>query len=362
VAGVRVIVFDITSHPDVAQASRAVEILREHACRLLVTVNEWGLDTEGIIHSYCESAGVFHINWCVDDPFYEEIMLKKKYLPSGRRIDFVSDRDYLSSMRKRGYNAHFLPLGVDPQLFCPFSAEPRYVNDCAFVGNSYIAQISEFTQGAEPLLEGMVPFLAGCMQRYYRDASVDVAGEVERYLGTAGLPQGISREKAVFIAKHFAGFLFRKHVVGKLLSGVPGFIVYGDDGWRELAGAERLRKVRYDRALCEVYATTKVNVDINRVVIRNGFTQRIFDTLASGAFVITSAKPVVDEFFITAGADQEVATFTNAGELVDKVRYYLRHEEERLAIARRGREKVLAAHTYDHRVQEIFRVVAEQFG
>ncbi len=207
----------------------------------------------------------------------------------------------------------------------------------------------------------MIPFLAKIMQRYYRDASVDVAGEVERYLASAGSVPGIPREKAAFIAKHFAGFLFRKQVVGKLLSEFSGFLVFGDDGWLEMAGRERLRKVRYDKALNELYATTKVNVDINRVVIRNGFTQRIFDTLASGAFVVTSAKPIVNEFFVTEGPHQEVATFASAEELTDKVRYYLAHEDKRVAIAARGREKVLAAHTYDHRVREIFRVVAEQF-
>ena len=360
IPGIRVIVFDITAHPDTAQASRAVEILREQSCRILFTVNEWGIDTEGVLHAFIESTGVLHINWCVDDPFYEAIMLTKKYRPCARRVDFVSDRDYLEAMKAQGYNAHFLPLGVDPQLFTPSGAGFR--NECAFVGNSYLAQIDEFSRGAEPLLDMMVPFLAACMQRYYRDAAVDVTGEMERYLDTAALPQGMSREKAVFIAKHFAGYLFRKHIVGTLLTTFPGFSVYGDDGWLALAGAQRLRRVRYNRALSEVYAATNVNVDINRVVIRNGFTQRIFDTLASGAFVITSAKPIVEEFFVTEGPRQEVATFASAEELVEKIRYYLSHENERLAITARGREKVLSGHTYDHRMSEMFGTVAKLFG
>ena len=359
VPGVRVIVLDIAPHPDGAQARRAAEILQEHSCGMLLTVNEWGFDSEGILHDYIDSAGLLHINWCVDDPFYEEIILTKKFIPSVRRIDFVSDRDYIAAMHARGYNAHFLPLAVDPQLFSPCGN--GFTSDCVFVGNSYLSQIDEFTRGAEPLLDTMMPLLAKIMQRYYRDATVDVAGEVELYLASAGSVPGIPRAKAAFIAKHFAGFLFRKKIVGTLLSEIPGFYVYGDDGWLEMAGRERLRKVRYDKALNEVYATTKVNIDINRVVIRNGFTQRIFDTLASGAFVITSAKPIVEELFVTGGAHREVATFASAEELTEKVRYYLAHEDERVAIAARGREKVLAAHTYDHRVREMFRVVAEQF-
>lgn len=44
-------------------------------------------------------------------------------------------------------------------------------------------------------------------------------------------------------------------------------------------------------------------------------------------------------------------------DLLDKVHYYLEHEEERRAIARRGYEKVKAHHTYRHRIQEMLEVL-----
>ena len=356
----RLVVLDITSHPDGAQAGRAAEILRAQRCRILFTVNEWGIDTGGIVQAFCESAGVLHVNWCVDDPFYEAVMLKRKFRPSSCRIDFVSDRDYLPRMRAQGYNARFLPLAVDPQMFRP--SDGGYTNDCAFVGNSYLMQIDAFARGAESLLDSMVPFLAGIMRKYFSDAAVDVAAAVEEFIATSTLPQNLSGEKAAFIAKHFAGYLYRKHIVASLLSEIPGFFVYGDDGWLQVAARDRVRKVRYERALSEVYGATRVNVDINRVVIRNGFTQRVFDTLASGAFVITSAKPVIGEFFETAEGHREIETFENAEELHDKIRYYLNHEEKRKAVAERGRARVLGAHTYDHRIGTIFRLLREDFG
>jgi len=41
----------------------------------------------------------------------------------------------------------------------------------------------------------------------------------------------------------------------------------------------------------------------------------------------------------------------------DKVNYYLAHEDERGQIAERAREKVMKAHTWDHRVQEMMQVM-----
>ena len=41
-------------------------------------------------------------------------------------------------------------------------------------------------------------------------------------------------------------------------------------------------------------------------------------------------------------------------DLVEKVRYYLKHEDERAAIAQAGYERTLREHTYVHRFRDIF--------
>jgi spore maturation protein CgeB len=355
-----VVAIDIASHPTRQQAADVIGLLRQYQCQLLFTVNEWGMDTEGIVHDHLVSNSIPHVNWCVDDPFYETIMLKNKFRPSSVRIDFVSDRDYLMAMHDAGYNARFLPLASDLSLYKPLETERTI--ECSFVGNSYLRQIDAFSRGNEVLLDTITPFLAGCLQHYHCDASFDIGREITDYCSTLGLPGSMNIERASFIAKHVTGYLFRKRIVGTLIEKVNGFTLFGDDGWSTLFPGREVGNVRYGEGLCSVYNSTKVNIDINRVVIRSGFTQRIFDTLASGAFVITSAKPVVNEFFKTEGADKEVVTFKSGEELVELIRYYTVHDTEREAIARRGREKVTARHTYDHRIAELFRAVAEELG
>jgi len=53
-----------------------------------------------------------------------------------------------------------------------------------------------------------------------------------------------------------------------------------------------------------------------------------------------------------------VATFTDAAELHDLVRHYLAHPEERAWLAAAGRARVLAEHTYRHRMQRLLETVA----
>jgi len=51
---------------------------------------------------------------------------------------------------------------------------------------------------------------------------------------------------------------------------------------------------------------------------------------------------------------EEVVCFDDRQDLVEKVRYYLEHEQERAAIAQAGFDRTLRDHTYARRFTEIF--------
>ena len=82
---------------------------------------------------------------------------------------------------------------------------------------------------------------------------------------------------------------------------------------------------------------------------QEGFvSNRVYDALASGAFVVSDAVPGIEERF-----DGSVATFESRDELIAVVDHYLAHPAERQERATRGRAAVLARHTFDHRAAAI---------
>jgi spore maturation protein CgeB len=83
---------------------------------------------------------------------------------------------------------------------------------------------------------------------------------------------------------------------------------------------------------------------------------RVYEALACGSFLIVDSQPDVLKFFIPG---QDLAVFNDATELRELVSYYLDHPREAERIARKGREKVLAHHTYRHRIREILDIVTE---
>lgn len=50
---------------------------------------------------------------------------------------------------------------------------------------------------------------------------------------------------------------------------------------------------------------------------------------------------------------EDLVYYESKEDLLQKVVYYLDHEEERKAIAKNGHDKVAARHTYRHRVREM---------
>ena len=54
---------------------------------------------------------------------------------------------------------------------------------------------------------------------------------------------------------------------------------------------------------------------------------------------------------------QEIEVFRNLAELREKIRYYLDHDSERLAIADAGARRAQRDHTYEIRLQQILNTV-----
>ena len=79
---------------------------------------------------------------------------------------------------------------------------------------------------------------------------------------------------------------------------------------------------------------------------------RNFEVPGCGGFLLTGKAENLGDYY---EAGKEVDCFDSTEDLVEKVRYYLDHEEERAAIAERGYERTLREHTYVHRFTEIFQ-------
>jgi spore maturation protein CgeB len=87
------------------------------------------------------------------------------------------------------------------------------------------------------------------------------------------------------------------------------------------------------------------NVRVEQIKGRN------FEVPGCGGFLLTGEADNLPDYFVEG---KELVCFRGLDDLIDKVRYYLKHEDERAAIAEAGYQRTMREHTYVHRFIHIF--------
>ncbi|MFN3480137.1 MAG: glycosyltransferase [Thermodesulfovibrionales bacterium] len=110
----------------------------------------------------------------------------------------------------------------------------------------------------------------------------------------------------------------------------------------------------HENKVVKQYAASKIVLNINSWFTKKAFgiNQRIFDVPACGAFLLTDYVEEIEKFFKPG---VEIETYSSIEELVDKIGFYLKHDDIREKIARRGYEKAMRLPTWKDRAREIAR-------
>jgi spore maturation protein CgeB len=74
----------------------------------------------------------------------------------------------------------------------------------------------------------------------------------------------------------------------------------------------------------------------------------------SGALYLTEDQPELAEYFEPG---LEMLTYTNEHDLLEKVRYYLAHQEHSERIRYAGLQRARRDHTWQHRFADLFRIL-----
>jgi spore maturation protein CgeB len=134
----------------------------------------------------------------------------------------------------------------------------------------------------------------------------------------------------------------------------PGFSLYGDLGWREIAPFTPINgPVNYYEGLASLYRSTAVNLNVTSAQMKTGLNQRVFDAPMAGGFLLTDSKTQLFDLF----AKDEVAVYETPFEAKRALTSWLKRPADRKALLERARARILGEHLYSHRLQKIFKRV-----
>lgn len=109
--------------------------------------------------------------------------------------------------------------------------------------------------------------------------------------------------------------------------------------------------IDYHTVMPVIFRQSRINLNMTIPTIPTGIPLRVWDVLSCGGFLLSNYQPEFDNYF-KPGVHMDI--FEDTGELLEKTRFYLKHEEIRKKIARQGFELVERHHDYTARIREFF--------
>jgi len=107
----------------------------------------------------------------------------------------------------------------------------------------------------------------------------------------------------------------------------------------------------------EIYRASKIVVNVSRAEFPQEANMRCYEAMAGGALLITGTPTELTEWGFREG--EHFVGWRNEQEIPGLVEYYLRHENERLEIARAGQRLTLRDFTFQKCRDQILRVLQE---
>lgn len=105
--------------------------------------------------------------------------------------------------------------------------------------------------------------------------------------------------------------------------------------------------------MVKIYNQSKINLNISTASTSNvnQIKGRDFEVPGTGSFLLTGHSEELTHYYKPG---QDIETYQNVDEAIDKIRYYLKNEAERESIASNGLTATLQSNTYEIRFNKIF--------
>ncbi|EGB16669.1 CgeB family protein [Pseudodesulfovibrio mercurii] len=332
---------------------------------LVLTVNHFGLDREGKLAGLLDDLGLPLASWFVDNP--RLILFDYDHPGADNTVIFTFDAGNLDEMRARGFrHVHYLPLATDPHRFRPDAgpAPSRWTADLSFVGSSMTRPVAKSLAlaGLPTPLAREYRAVAGAFGRS-GETSVTrfLAAERPAWLAAVtALPTREQRLAAEALLTWEATRQYRLACVRATLPFSP--LIVGDDGWAGLldgADARLLPPLDYYADLPRFYPRSKINFNCTSRQMKGAVNQRVFDVPACGGFLLTDHREQMEDLF---DLDREAAVYRSVEEIPDLAQRFAADPAARTAVVRAAARRILAEHTYEHRLQRLLDVVRETFA
>ena len=341
-----------------AQMDLVAQALKKKPCQAVFSINFFP-----IVSEVCNIFHIPYVCWVVDCPVME--LYSHSIRNPWNRIFLFDYAMYEEFHPQNPQGIFYLPLGADYGRLDSLLADAteadreKYSADVSFVGSLYTEKCPYNRLKGDSYLKGYLDGVIEAQLKIYgynflEDCITDsILEEFKKQVPFYQFPERAEHNDRAAMAHLYLGNKVTEQERLRLLGRVSeefSLDLYTASDFSPLPHAHYRGLAKTTTEMPKVFLFSKINLNFTSKPIRSGLPLRIWDILGAGGFLLTIFQSEIPEYF-EVGKDLEA--FASEEELVEKIRYYLAHNEEREEIARNGYQKAKEQYSLETRVRQM---------
>lgn len=280
---------------------------------------------------------------------------------------FLFDKQEYLKLRNMGITTvYYTPLPVNASIIDFLAKKPfdrgKCVCDVSFVGSLYneahnfydrLANVNDYTRGyLDAIMEAQLKIYG---YNFLEELlSGEILQELLRVSPYANDKYGVETPEYIY-ANYYLGRKVSSLERIRLLTAIgdrfPNKLkLFTLNKNVRIPNVQNMGATDYYQEMPQIFANSKINLNITLKSIQSGIPLRAMDILGAGGFLLTNFQADFLDYFVP---DQDFVYYNDSEDLLDKIEYYLSHEKERKEIAENGHQKVKENHSFEKCFQEL---------
>lgn len=326
-----------------------------------------------IIAVTCNAVGVKYYSWVYDCPHTTLFSNAVKY---DTNIIGLFDKKLFAELREKGINTvRHIPLAVDCEELSKRINKyrnDRGICDISFVGSLYTDKNTYYDNYKNQ--DGLVQKdkeswneLDKLIQKQvfeYKKNYINKSHQEYRILEDKIYADGINLGPDYFATTQdivIKNIMERKVTIEErklLIEAIAknrndSFWLYTNSNTSHMNAINKINKgiVDYINEMPSIFHNSRINLNISLRSIRSGIPLRALDILGCEGFLLSNYQEELEECF---DEGEEIALYSSKEECLEKISFYLKNDDIRDKIAKKGRNKVLNDFCYNKLLNRFF--------
>lgn len=315
-----------------------------------------------LVAKCCHDRHIKYISWSYDNPL--NLTNIEDTLGYEENHVFLFDRIQAEGYRKKGFsNVYHMPLAANTDRLSKITLSSadiaKYSSEISFVGKLYDSMFPAYKQLMDEHCQGYVDGIVRSQRQIYGYYFVDELLTDDFVKRVNENIKKLNPESGLVLTKEALSYAIGAQITRedrmillKLLGMHHQVKLYSRENNEALKdNVQFMGSCGYRVEMPKIFKASKINLNINLKISQSGIPLRVMDVLGSGGFLLSSYQPELAEYFVN---ERDVVMYDSIEDAYMKADYYLKHEDERIAIARNGYEIVKSNFSYEGQLGKIF--------